>query len=300
MHRLNYDKQLVMKVGEITLDVMFCTIATKYRLYQCIALYNSLRKYLPEAILTVLCMDADTNTILSRAGLPGIRLVALEQLESKELRAVKANRSLGEYCWTMKPVLVKHLFDRYKGFEIIAYLDSDLYFFDNPLKLFTGKRSWNVMVTTHKVNRKVNSGFIAFRRTRTSNQVLEWWRKKCLDWCFDRNDKKRFGDQGYLDLMRKMFNGIKYLKMPGVNIAPWNCFNYDFYVRGGRLYIGRSRLIFFHYSRFHLKRIGSSTYSYEAEIPCEICGVYCKELIEVIDYVKSIDSEIAENFYLGI
>jgi hypothetical protein len=88
--------------------------------------------------------------------------------------------------------------------------------------------------------------------------------------------------------------------MPGVNIAPWNCFNYDFSYKGGRLYVGRCRLIFFHFSRYNLRKIGTSTYVYELEIPCEICCVYNKEIIGVIDYVRSLDSEIAENFYFGI
>ena len=109
-----------------------------------------------------------------------------------------------------------------------------------------------------------------------------------------------FGDQGHLDSMKKTFDGIKYLEMPGVNIAPWNCFNYDFSCKDGKLYAGRHRLIFFHFSRYNLRKIGSSTYVYKLEIPCEICSVYNKEIIGVIDYVRSIDSEIEENFYLGI
>lgn len=282
------------------MEVLFCTIVTKYRLHQCIALYNSIRKFIPEAVFAVLCMDEDTNRLLEKAGLPGIRVIPLEQLESSELRAVKVDRSIREYCWTMKPVLVQYLIDRYKSFEIIAYLDSDLYFFDNPLKLFVGKENWNVLVTTHKVNKKVNSGFIAFRRTRTSNRALEWWRKKCLGWCFDRNEGGRFGDQGYLDSMRKIFDRVKYLKMPGVNIAPWNCFNYDFSFKGGRIYVGRCRLVFFHFSRYNLRRIGISTYAFDSEIPCEICSIYSKEIIGVIAQVRSIDREIAENFYLDI
>ncbi len=255
---------------------------------------------MPDAVLAVLCMDEDTNILFERAGLQGLRAIPLEQLESSEIRAAKEGRSLREYCWTMKPVFVQYLNDIYKSFEIIAYLDSDLYFFDNPMKLFVGKGKWNILVTTHKVNRKVNSGFIAFRRSKTSSRALEWWRKKCLSWCFNRNEEGRFGDQGYLDSMRKIFNGIKYLNIPGVNIAPWNCFNYDFSIKKDRLYIGRYKMVFFHFSRYNLRRIGTSTYAYDSEIPCEICSIYSKEIIRAIDKVRSIDSEIEENFYLGI
>ncbi len=282
------------------MKVMFCTITTKYRLYQCLAMYNSLKSFLPGANLAVLCMDEETNKLLEKAKLPGMSLIPLKILESKNYKAVKEERSEGEYCWTMKPVLLQHLMDSHSDFEVFTYLDSDLYFFDNPLKLFAGSRSWNVMVTTHKVNRRVNSGFIAFRKNKIAKKALEWWRRKCLEWCFNRNERERFGDQGYLDLIRKMLNGVKYLKMPGVNIAPWNCFNYDFSTKEGKLYVGRCRLIFFHFSGFRLRRIGESSYTYESDIPCEVCSVYRKEIIGVIDYIRSIDSELTENFYLGI
>lgn len=282
------------------MKVLFCTIATKYRLYQCIALYNSLRRFLPEAILAVLCMDEDTKKLLKKADLPGIKLIPLEMLENKELRTIKAERSLGEYCWTMKPVLLRHLFKKYKNAEIISYLDSDLYFFENPMKLFTGSRRWNVLLTTHKVNRKVNSGFIAFRQTKIANKALNWWCEKCVEWCFSRSERGKYGDQGYLNSIWKKYNGIKYLKIPGANIAPWNCFNYNFSFKGGRLYVGRCRLIFFHFSGFRLRRIGMSTVAYESGIPFAVCSAYCKEVREVTDFIGSINSDIIENFYLGI
>lgn len=287
-------------MGDEILEILFCTITTKYRLYQCIALYNSLRRFLPEVKLAVLCMDEDTEMLLKNAEFPGIIPIPLGLLENEELKAVKTGRSLNEYCWTLKPVLLQHLFEEYKNVDVISYLDSDLYFFESPTKLFSGNRDWNVMVTTHKVNRKVNSGFIAFRRNKIANNALSWWREKCLEWCFCRKERERFGDQGHLDSLRKMFSGIKYLEMPGVNIAPWNCFNYDFSFKRGRMYIGRCRLIFFHFSGFRLRQIGSSTFTYESDIPCTLCSVYCKEIKKVIDCIRGIDSKIIESFYLGI
>ncbi|HOR85791.1 MAG TPA: putative nucleotide-diphospho-sugar transferase [Bacillota bacterium] len=282
------------------MKILFCTISTKYRLHQCIALYNSIRRFLPEAILAVLCMDEDTRRLLNAAKLSGIRIVPLEALENKELMAVKEKRSLCEYCWTMKPALLQYLFGKYKEVEVILYLDADLYFFDNPEKLLSRKKRWNVLLTTHKVNKKANSGFIILRRTRVTDKILNWWYERCMEWCFSRNEKGKYGDQGYLNLLRKMFIGIRCLKISGINIAPWNFFNYDFIIEGGKLYVGRHRLIFFHFSGLRLRKSGVSTIIYGSEIPCSICSVYCRELRKAIDYIAGMDSEITENFYMGV
>jgi len=264
------------------------------------AMYNSLKKFLPDATLAILCMDDASYKLLGVSALPGVLLIPVEQLENKCLMSLKGKRSVGEYCWTMKPILLQYLFDSIPNFEVITYLDSDLYFFDNPVKLLPVNKRWNVLVTTHKVNRKVNSGFIAFRRNKTVKKILEWWSKKCLEWCYDRNEGERFGDQGYLDSLRRRFNGIEYLKIPGANIAPWNCFNYDFSLKEGRIYVGRCRLIFFHFSGFRLRRIGLSSYVFESDIPCEICGAYCKEIKKVIDDISCMDGDITDSFFMGI
>ncbi len=280
--------------------LIFCTISTKYKLHQCIAMYNSIRHFLPEAKLAVLCMDDDTKLFLGKANLPGIMIIPLDALENLELMSIKAGRRLCEYCWTMKPVLLKYLFKMYKYTKAFVYVDVDICFFENPMKLLSANKRWNVLLSTHIVNKRVNSGFVAVSRNRTSEKVLNWWQERCIEWCFDRNEKWKFGDQGHLNLLRNMFKGIRYLKMPGTNIAPWNYFNYDFSAKEEILYVGRHRLIFFHFSGLRLKRLGESTIVYGADMPCLICNAYCRRLRDAIDYIKSIDSKITEYFYMGI
>ena len=282
------------------MDILFCTIATKYRLYQCIALYNSLRRQHPDAIMAVLCMDEPVVSLLEKASLPGMWLVPLEMLEDKELLEVKSERSLGEYCWTMKPVLIQYLFEKYEEAEIVAYMDSDLYFFDDPAKLLKKDWNWNVIVTTHKINRKVNSGFLAFKRSRTTYRLLEWWRRKCTIWCYSRKEGHNYGDQGYLDAIRKIFYGVRYLDNPGVNIAPWNCHNYDFSMRNGKLYVNRCRLVFFHFSGFRIRKPGAGSIAFDIDVPCEVCGAYLRDIVRGLELVNSIDCEMTDNFYMGI
>lgn len=282
------------------MDIMYCTITTKFRLHQCIALYSSLKRFDPDAILAVLCMDEEVSSLLEKADLSGILLFPLEILENKELRQAKTGRSLKEYCWTMKPVFIQYLLKKYDTVDILVYLDSDLYFFDDPTKLIKNCRGWNVLVTTHKVNRQVNSGFLAFRRGRATFRILEWWKTKCIAWCYDKKEGRSFGDQGHLDDMRRIFYGVRYINDPGANIAPWNCHSYDFSTKNSKIYVGKCRLVFFHFSGFRIKRIGPGSFVYDADIPCEVCGIYVRDIIRALDIANSIDCMMADNFCKGI
>ena len=67
-----------------------------------------------------------------------------------------------------------------------------------------------------------NAGFIAFKNTTNGKNVLNFWKKKCLNWCFDIPDKSRYADQKYLNEIPKKFNKIQTKPSVGLNLAPWN------------------------------------------------------------------------------
>lgn len=282
------------------MEVLFCTITTKYRLHQCVAMYHSLKRCLPKAVMAVLAVDAESEKALNALKLPELTVIPAGQLEDEELKAIKAERNSSEYCWTLKPVLLLYLYEVFREYSIFAYIDSDLFFFDNPLKLFRGLEGWSVILTTHKVNRRANGGFVAFSRSIHGYKALKWWRDRCLEWCYSYNDNGRFADQGYLDFMRKRFKGVIYLDMPGANVATWNYFNYEFSLRGRHIYADKGRLIFFHFSGLRLRDAGGSVVLYGAEVPCLICGIYSSALRAAIKEIEEVDHKITEYFYSGI
>lgn len=281
------------------MEVLFCTIASKYRLHQCVAMYHSLKHNMAEAALVVLAVDEESREVFDALKLPGVTVISAKELENTELEKLKRQRNSSEYCWTLKPVLLLHLYESFKDIKIFAYLDADLFFFDNPMKLFKGSGNWSVLLTTHKVNRKANGGFVAFMRGSHANEALKWWKEKCLEWCYYRNDNRRFADQGYLDLMKARFKGVSYLDMQGANVATWNYFKFDLGLKNGNIYVGRSRLIFYHFSGLRLKKIAGSIALYGAEVPCLVCGTYSSALRAAILEIEEVDREITECFYLG-
>lgn len=287
-------------VGEEVLKVLFCTIVSKFRLHQCIAMYHSLRGFMDETVLYVLAVDEETKRVLDAMQLTGMTVIALEELEDDELKRLKEQRNLSEYCWTLKPLLLLYLYKSQKDFSIFNYLDSDLFFFDNPMKLFKGNRNWSALLTTHKVNRKANGGFVAFMRCNYAYEALKWWKDRCLEWCYYKNDNGKFADQGYLDFMKVRFKGVSYLDMPGVNLAAWNYFKFDLDLKDGNIYVNRNRLIFYHFSGLRMKRISSSVAAYGVEIPCIVCSAYSKAIEKAIKEIEVVDKEITEYFYAGM
>lgn len=252
------------------------------------------------ALLYVLCVDEEAYNTLIAMEQPGMHIFLKDNLEHHELIELKKTRSLSEYCWTLKPVFLIYILERYKKLEEVAYLDSDLFFLDNPIKIFRRYYSCHILLTTHRVNKRSNGGFVAFRRSKIGHEALLWWRKKCIEWCYAKDEEGKFADQGYLDVMRKLFDGVCYADMPGVNIAYWNCFNYDFSTKGNAVYVDGSPLIFFHLSGFSMKKIGSTVVILGAEIPCIICQRYLKEIRSVIKEIEAVNSSICDNFYLGM
>jgi hypothetical protein len=59
--------------------------------------------------------------------------------------------------------------------------------------------------------------------TREASGFLNWWQSQCLEWCFARLEKNRFGDQKYLDQVPKIFPGEFYeLTQTELTQGPWN------------------------------------------------------------------------------
>jgi len=90
-------------------------------------------------------------------------------------------------------------------------------------------------------------------------EVLTWWQERCLEWCHDRLEDGKFGDQKYLDDWTERFAGVHVLEHPGGGVAPWNIGRYDIVEEQGVL-CGIERdtgrkfpLVFyhFHFVKFH-------------------------------------------------
>ena len=236
----------------------FCTYFDRDYLPRGLALYRSLKQHCPEFRLWVLCMDRDCLRTLQQQHLPELRLIALEELEAAEPRLLEAkrNRSRIEYYFTCTPALPLYVLRRQTDVDVITYLDSDLFFFADPAPLFDEMGDRSIAIIPHRFaphlremerNGLYNVGWISFRRDTQGLACLEWWRDRCLEWCYDRPEGRRYADQKYLDDWPTRFAGVVVLSHKGANLAPWNVSNYELRERDGRVWINEQPLIFFHF-----------------------------------------------------
>ena len=109
----------------MTSQISYCTLFDSAYLPQGLALYKSLCRYSPGFTLWVLPMDSRCLQFFDDAALPGIRLLKLSQVEDPEILAIKANRTHGEYCWTLTPVLIARVLELDTQAAFVTYIDAD-------------------------------------------------------------------------------------------------------------------------------------------------------------------------------
>ncbi len=246
--------------------IHYATYFDRHFLTRGLTLYRSLVRRSPPFVLWVLCLDEETHWTLSRLRPAGVELIPLAELELEDpalLRARPGRRPL-EYYWTCGPAFLLHVLERRPGLAALTYLDADLAFFGDPSPLYAELADGSVGVfenrrppVAHPRERaeyasfgNYNVGLVAFRRTADGLACLRWWRERCLEWCFDRAEPGRFADQKYLDEWPARFGGVRALRHAGGGVGPWNLASHRFRRVGGRVWVDRDPLIFYHFARF--------------------------------------------------
>jgi hypothetical protein len=223
-----------------------------------IVMHRSLREVLADAKEEVLCMDFRSRQALEELALPGLIPIGIEQLEERdpELASVRAGRSRREYAWTAKPALCLDQLHRHAELDWIIYVDADSMFFSEPGPIFEELRDQSVGIIGHRFSDRFRSrarwaspycsSWVSFAPDDRGEEVAGWWRKRCLEWCFNRVEGDRQGGQGSLRDWPERFEGVHVLRHSGIGPAPWTD-NGSLRSEGGAVEIGGAPLILFHY-----------------------------------------------------
>ena len=110
----------------------YVTLFDSLFLPQGLALHMSMEKNAGDYTLWVLCVDDETYDVLTTIGLPNVRLLQLSCLELDELKMIKGNRTLREYCWTLTPFAPRFVFEAETSVSRVTYVDADMWFRKNP------------------------------------------------------------------------------------------------------------------------------------------------------------------------
>ncbi len=224
-----------------------CTLLDKNYLLRGLALYDSLREHCPQFTLWMLCMDEESHELLRKLNLKDIRLLRVSEVEDDRLKETKPTRTSTEYCWMFSSSLPLYILEKNKDIDMVAYIDADIYFYDSIEKIYDEFGSNSIMIIPHNSSKKnkwrekisgiYNVGMMIFRNDANGLEALKWWKSRVIEWCFNRYEDGKFGDQLYLNDWPTRFNGVHILHNSGANVASWNIDNFDF----------SSPLIFYHF-----------------------------------------------------
>ena len=290
--------------------ISFVTLYDKGYLSRGLALYQSLKKQCSRKFdMHVLALDQYTYFYLSEYD--DIKAITVEKIieEYPVLDRLRRERSHQEFCWTLSSFFTQYVMHKYMS-DICVYVDSDVFFFDDPCVLIDEMLCQNksVLITEHKYYYKYDqtdtSGkfcvqFMPFLNDLRGKEVLEWWRKRCEEKCSRECDGKTFGDQKYLDDWESRFEEAVYnCQNIGAGIAPWNCVKYIVEECGNKKRISdkisgiSGNLIFYH---FHaLRGLNNNCWDLSGyDIPDDFRNVIYAPYIKAIDEIeKYIDENI--------
>jgi hypothetical protein len=234
-----------------------------------------MKRYHPEFVLYILCLDTKVYAALASMRLENIRLIHLSDIEEvyPELLDVKAKREFINYIFTLSPYYPSYILEHDPEIPFICSLDADQFFFGNSEIVFSQLNNYSILIMPHRFSERLkqkeeygtyNVSFQVFKNDEYGKECLKLWRSQCYDWCEDKLDGEKFADQKYLNTWENYFGeNLKVISEPGIGLAAWNVENYNITVRDKCVFIDESRLILFHYQglRFVTERLVNSGFS---------------------------------------
>jgi hypothetical protein len=226
----------------------------------CESLIKQSKKNIPTIFL--LCLDDESKKeILKWDKFKGenIILVTLKEIEKwcPKLAIYREDNPWSQYCWLLASYLCWYTLEIGEQAEVL-YVDSDIYFYQDPEAIFGSVGAKSVGIIRHRHNTSLsvdgeyNVGVVYFRNDVAGNSVLNWWTKTMISGV--RPDLATCGDQKYLEQ-------FAWIQPDDVHViddighgAPWNfrLYCYDYYKDSGDIVWGdkKQKLLFNHFSRF--------------------------------------------------
>lgn len=200
------------------------------------ALAQSVRKFHPEALLT-LCLNDSSPPWLDIDDEPFDQIWFPEELGYDPAWIFEHN--VMELCTAVKGRALCRLLKQ-NAHDLQIYLDPDVYLFNSlepvmemmegasigliphilePEKTELGIQLTELSIAKHGV---YNLGHLFVRNDRRGEAFARWWASRLDKHCFDDPARGLFTDQRWVDLVPALFDGVKIIKNPALNVASWN------------------------------------------------------------------------------
>lgn len=289
----------------------FCTLFNSAYLSRGLAMYYSLQEHCDDFHLYIFAFDEDCLHTLQKLDLQYATIISLSEFEDEELLAVKPDRTAGEYCWTCTSSTIWYCIHEF-SLDHCTYIDADLLFFGDPKVLFEEMGDQSVLITEHRYTPQYDQSslsgiycvqFITFKNDERGMEVLLWWRRACLDWCYKRFEDGKFGDQKYLDDWKSRFDGIHELEHLGGGVAPWNVQQYRFRIEENDVVLQdiasgyATNVIFYHFHAFRYSidnvfHLTDDQYVIDEDVVKFLYRPYVRALVSAENVIKDISLEV--------
>lgn len=224
---------------------------------------QSLQRHCPSATVWVLCLDDRAYQTLALLGLERVRPLKLGDLERADpsVLTARSNRSKLEYYFTLTAPLLRYVLNVDASIETLSYVDADVCFFGDPEVILREMGDRTIGIIEHRYpdfladHRRwgiYNVGIVTFRRSPEALACIDWWRDRCLEWCYDRLEGDKYADQKYLDQWPSRFPNVAVIQNQVVGLAPWNIPRYSLSVQADRLLVDGEPVVAYHFSRFRI------------------------------------------------
>jgi hypothetical protein len=189
----------------------------------------------------------------------------LEDLGFDEWKQLAFMYDIIEFSTSLKPYIALKLLETYSK---VIFLDPDTAVYSSLAPIEQDLDANPVVLTPHYLKPQpdtenesdlgmmrfgsFNLGFFAVRQCDQSSYFLNWWHRRCVDFCFMESQFGLSTDQKWVSIAPCFFDFLKISFNPGYNAAPWNTFERCLTFKQGERYLinGEFPLVFFHFSNF--------------------------------------------------
>ncbi len=276
----------------------FCTLFDRNYLYQGVALHRSLVRHAGDFRLYALCMDSTAHALLTKMNLPTLVPVAVEDLLTPEIAAVRARTTHGQFCWVCQPLICQFLLNTGVA-DMVTYLEADSLFFSSPEALFEEMGSRSVTLVPHNYSSEFDNSasaglfcvqFNAFTRDASAGEVLSYWRECCFR--YDKSAPGAYPGQTSLDDWPQRFGCVAVIRNPGAGVAPWNVRGYRLTLENSIPHVNGVPTVFFHYHQYGRCKNGShelGSYPLSREVVDCFYRPYVREIDLAAQQVRAVD-----------
>lgn len=244
------------------------TTCSANHLAQAKSLGDSLLSFNPDYKLLIGLVDKLDNRVDPGFYYPH-DLVEVEALHIPEFAEMYHRYTTLELNCALKCFFLHYAIDAYRP-TILFFLDSDILAFDSFKFLEEQLIDHSILITPHitepypddkhRPQEKeilktgiFNGGFLGLRNDENSHALLDWWRPRMVDQCYERPKEGLNVDQKWLELVPLYFKHVKVILHEGCNVAYWNLHQREIRKQGNKYFVNNDPLIFFHYSGYSVE-----------------------------------------------